>query len=187
MFNRHNFRAGIAAAAARGGGHGGRQSAAAGYEEAEIFTAPTTRAARVKEVADRIFQMDRDLTLAEHKPPELWTQWRQFVQRWEDWFHGVSLASFLLPSTEQEAYRAAEQVELFRKAFAEAGTKTTGPGGEIPFTPTQVEAPATKPKTGNPWQTTTLLLLGAGAVGLLVLALAKPKITVHTSQPAAAE
>lgn len=110
--------------AARSKSRKSKFGARVGEDSSSWLNTPSARKARIMEVDDRIAQMARDVALADNIPPELGTQWNDFVKNWEDWVDSLSYLGVLMPSTEEWANRQDVQLEEFRKAFETAGIKT---------------------------------------------------------------
>lgn len=143
-------RLGIQAAGARYCGHtvGGAPGATAG---APWFSSYSRRQAYVMSVNQRVDQVWRDIyqgaVAPEHKAQYeiLRNEYQVFLQNWQRFVAGLTIAGMMLPSTEDYAARTDKELVDWSKRFAAMGGKTS----HAPYQPP--EPLPVPPGAGVPW------------------------------------
>lgn len=139
---------GIAAAARRfnknPAGGGAQYSAHAG--DAPWFQSPSTRIAKIREVAQRADILYYDMYQS-HAPEELRDQFKTWIKNFQKWIETLTWGAMLLPATEEYAAQANKQVEQYRKEYEAAIGRTVAMPAYRDIT-----APLNPPGAPFPWK-----------------------------------
>lgn len=114
---------GVAAAARRFNRRGSGVGAGAQVGDAPWMQSPSTREAKIREVIRRADALYYAMYQS-HAPEALRDEFQRWMKDYQHWVENLSWGSLLLPSTEEYAERANEQVEAYRKRFEEAVGRT---------------------------------------------------------------
>ena len=117
---------GVAAAARRynktaAASVGGQYGAYAG--DAPWFQSPSTRIAKIREVAHRADILYYDMYQS-HAPAALRDEYKTWMENFQKWVEGLTWGAMLLPATEEYAASANKQIEAYRKQYEGAIGRT---------------------------------------------------------------
>lgn len=167
---------GIQAAGARYCGQGTAGAAPGAAAGAPWFSSYSRRQAYVMGVNQRVDQLWRDVYQGSVAPEHqaqyetLRSEYQVFVQNWQRFVGGLTIAGMMLPTTEDYAARIDKELVDWSKRFAAMGGKTSHAPYQAPA-PSGIGAP---PDLGIPWGKILGIVAIIGTVA--VIATIAPKL-----------